>query len=67
VLARPDLSFAEITDAGAQRVSVGGALTWVAVSAMATAAGRILEAGDFSALGARPPLERWLGAGPPSA
>ena len=63
VLARPDLSFVEMTGAGAQRISVGGALTWVAVSAMATAAGQILGAGDFSALDARPPLEDWLGAG----
>src|SRR5436309_12913659 len=28
VLARRDLSFAEMADAGAQRISVGGALTW---------------------------------------
>jgi 2-methylisocitrate lyase-like PEP mutase family enzyme len=31
VLARPNLSFGEMTAAGAQRVSVGGALAWVAV------------------------------------
>jgi 2-methylisocitrate lyase-like PEP mutase family enzyme len=55
VLARPDLSFAEIAAAGGQRVSVGGALTWVAMSALAAAAERILSSGDFAALAARPP------------
>ncbi|HET9509314.1 MAG TPA: isocitrate lyase/phosphoenolpyruvate mutase family protein [Gaiellaceae bacterium] len=55
VLARPDLSFAEIAAAGGQRVSVGGALTWVAMSALAAAGERILDSGDFSALAARPP------------
>jgi 2-methylisocitrate lyase-like PEP mutase family enzyme len=60
VLARPGLSLAEIVDAGARRVSVGGALTWVAVSAMADAATAIRDAGDFSALAARPPLADWL-------
>ena len=34
VLARPGLTVAEIVEAGAQRISVGGALTWVAVGAM---------------------------------
>src|SRR5262249_61844927 len=33
VLAVPHLSVAEIFDAGAQRISVGGALTWVAMKA----------------------------------
>jgi 2-methylisocitrate lyase-like PEP mutase family enzyme len=60
VLAVPALSFAEIAAAGARRVSVGGALTWVAVTQMATAATAILDGGDFSALGARPPLEEWV-------
>lgn len=62
VLARADLTFAEIVAAGAQRVSVGGALAWVAVEALAGAAGRMLASGDFSALAARPPLQDWLGA-----
>ncbi len=61
VLARPGLSVAEVAAAGARRVSVGGALTWVAVSAAAAAARLLLE-GDTSGLGARPPLEDWLGA-----
>ena len=38
VLALPMLSVQEIFEAGAQRISVGGGLTWVAVRAMADAA-----------------------------
>ena len=60
VLAVPELPLAEIVAAGAQRVSVGGALTWVALSAMAEAAEAIRDAGDFSALAARLPLGEWL-------
>jgi 2-methylisocitrate lyase-like PEP mutase family enzyme len=63
VLARPNLSFADIVAAGGQRVSVGGALTWVAVRAMTDAAQQIHDAGDFSALDARPPLADWLAPG----
>ena len=59
VLARRDLTFAEITGAGAQRVSVGGALTWTAVAAFAEAA-QAMRDGDFSRLGASPPLSDWL-------
>jgi 2-methylisocitrate lyase-like PEP mutase family enzyme len=61
VLALGGLSLREIVAAGAQRVSVGGGLTWVAVSAMAAAATAIRDSGDFSALSARPPIEDWLG------
>jgi 2-methylisocitrate lyase-like PEP mutase family enzyme len=60
VLARADLSFAELAAAGAQRVSVGGSLTWVAVRAMADAAEAIRDRGDFSALSARVPLGDWF-------
>ena len=60
VLAVPSLSAAEIFGAGAQRISVGGALTWVAVKAFADAATAIRDDGDFSALAARVPLDRWL-------
>ncbi len=60
VLAVPGLSAAEIFGAGAQRISVGGALTWVAVKAFADAATAIRDDGDFSALDARVPLDRWL-------
>src|SRR5207302_3000342 len=61
VLAVPQLSFAEVAQAGARRVSVGGSLTWVAVKALADAAQAIRDTGDFSALGARLPLDEWLG------
>ncbi|HKF80695.1 MAG TPA: isocitrate lyase/phosphoenolpyruvate mutase family protein [Thermoleophilaceae bacterium] len=60
VLAHPSLSVDEIADAGGRRISVGGALTWVAISAMATAAEEIRDSGDFSSLGARVPLGEWL-------
>ena len=61
MLAVPSLSLAEMAEAGAQRVSVGGALTWVAVKAAADAAGA-MRGGDFSALDARVPVADWLGS-----
>jgi 2-methylisocitrate lyase-like PEP mutase family enzyme len=60
VLARPTLTLADIVEAGAQRVSVGGALTWTAVNAFAEAARAIRDRGDFSALGSAPPLREWF-------
>jgi 2-methylisocitrate lyase-like PEP mutase family enzyme len=60
VLAVPGLSFAEITAAGAQRVSVGSRLTWTAVEAAADTARRMLD-GDLTGLGASPPLGDWFG------
>jgi 2-methylisocitrate lyase-like PEP mutase family enzyme len=60
VLAQPGLSLAEIVDAGAQRVSVGGGLTWTAVSAMTAAALGIRTGGDFSALGTSALFRDWL-------
>jgi 2-methylisocitrate lyase-like PEP mutase family enzyme len=50
VLARPDLSMSEIAAAGAVRISVGGALTWVAMNAVIAAAERMRDDGDFSDL-----------------
>jgi len=61
VLAVPALSLAEIVDAGARRISVGGALTWVAMRAAADAAIALRE-GDLSLLEARLPLEKWFGS-----
>jgi 2-methylisocitrate lyase-like PEP mutase family enzyme len=61
VLARPDLTMRELVAAGAQRISVGGALTWVAMSALAAAAGQIRDRGDFSALDKGGEVRRWLG------
>jgi len=48
VLAMPGLTVAEIFGAGAQRISVGGRFTWVAVGAMATAAKAMRDDGTFS-------------------
>ena len=61
VLALPTLSASEVFDAGAQRISVGGGLTWVAMAAVAEAATAIRDAGDLSVLGARVPLGEWFG------
>jgi 2-methylisocitrate lyase-like PEP mutase family enzyme len=60
VLAVSALSASEIFAAGAQRISVGGALTWVTVKAFADAATAIRDDGDFSALAVKIPLDRWL-------
>jgi 2-methylisocitrate lyase-like PEP mutase family enzyme len=56
VLAHKGLSMREITDAGGHRVSVGGALTWVAIAAAAAAAKEIRDSGDFSSLGVDEPI-----------
>ncbi len=60
VLAHPGLTKAEIVGAGAQRISVGGALTWTAVEAMARAAEQIRGQGDFSGLGSAARIRDWL-------
>jgi 2-methylisocitrate lyase-like PEP mutase family enzyme len=60
VLGHAGLTFADIVAAGGQRVSVGGALTWVGVAAAAEAAERLRD-GDLSVLTARPPLADWFG------
>lgn len=65
-LAHPELSLSELADAGARRISVGGALTWVAIDAMAKAASAIRDRGDFSALAVRLPLAEWLEPGEPT-
>jgi 2-methylisocitrate lyase-like PEP mutase family enzyme len=62
VLAHPGLSMSEITDAGGRRISVGGALTFVAAGALAAAAEQIRDRGDFSSLHTQIPLREWLGA-----
>jgi 2-methylisocitrate lyase-like PEP mutase family enzyme len=59
VLARPNLTFDELVEKGAQRVSVGGALTWAATQALVHAATAIRDRGDFSLLGTSPPAD-WL-------
>ena len=59
VLALGGLTFDEIAGAGAQRVSVGGALAWAGVTAFAAAAEAIRDRGDFSVLGSGSVLEAW--------
>ncbi len=61
VLARPDLTFGEIAAAGGRRISVGGGLAWVAVSALAAAAEQIRDHGDFSGLDVHVRPREWLG------
>jgi 2-methylisocitrate lyase-like PEP mutase family enzyme len=63
VLALPGLSLDEIFASGAQRVSVGGGLTWVAARAMVDAAVAIRDRGDLSPLGVRLPLRDWFTSG----
>jgi 2-methylisocitrate lyase-like PEP mutase family enzyme len=60
VLGHAGFTLAAIFEAGAQRVSVGGALTWVGVRAAADAAERLRD-GDLSVLTARVPLADWFG------
>jgi 2-methylisocitrate lyase-like PEP mutase family enzyme len=60
VLAVSSLTSGEIFAAGAQRISVGGSLTWVAVKALADAAIAMRDDGDLSPLSTRVPLGDWL-------
>ena len=60
VLAFGNLALDELAEAGAQRVSVGGSLTWVGVAAAAEAAQRIRDTGDFSSLRVNAPINEWL-------
>jgi 2-methylisocitrate lyase-like PEP mutase family enzyme len=60
VLARPNLTLAEIAEAGGRRVSVGGALTWTAVGAFVEAATAIRDRGAFSSLGDSSGFQAWL-------
>jgi 2-methylisocitrate lyase-like PEP mutase family enzyme len=63
VLARPSLTVVEIAAAGAQRISVGGSLTWATAEAMADVATRMLDDGDLSGLRGGKQVYEWLGAG----
>ena len=53
------MSFAEIAAAGAQRVSVGGWLTYTAMNAAVEVAERIRDEGDFSGLVTPAETEAW--------
>jgi 2-methylisocitrate lyase-like PEP mutase family enzyme len=57
---RLGLGFAEIAEAGAQRVSVGSGLTWAAVDGAIEAAERMIDDGDFSGLGSPRRVKEWL-------
>jgi 2-methylisocitrate lyase-like PEP mutase family enzyme len=61
VLAHKYLSVPEITEAGGQRISVGGGLAWVAIAAAAAAAEEIRDSGELTSLGVRVPMDEWLG------
>jgi 2-methylisocitrate lyase-like PEP mutase family enzyme len=58
VLALGELTRDAIAGAGAQRISLGGRLTWAAAEAARAAAAAIRERGDFSVLTGGPP--DWL-------
>ena len=60
VLAHRGLNMTEIAAAGGQRVSVGGALAWVAAGAMANAAVAIRDGGIFSVLASGSRVAGWL-------
>lgn len=61
VLAHAGLTTQMMVEAGGQRISVGGQLTWVAAAAMASAAERMRDEGDFSGLAVSIPLDNWVG------
>jgi 2-methylisocitrate lyase-like PEP mutase family enzyme len=62
VLARPSLTVAEIAEAGAARISVGGSLAWTATEAFADVAARMLAEGDLSGLRGGGRVAEWLDA-----
>ncbi|HET7445662.1 MAG TPA: isocitrate lyase/phosphoenolpyruvate mutase family protein [Solirubrobacterales bacterium] len=60
VLGHRGLTLEEVFAAGAQRVSVGGALAWTAIEAMASAAEAIRDQGDLSSLAGMSRVRDWL-------
>jgi 2-methylisocitrate lyase-like PEP mutase family enzyme len=58
-IARSHSVMAELVEAGAQRISVGGGLTWASVDAAAGVAEAMLERGDFSGLSKPSRLSGW--------
>jgi 2-methylisocitrate lyase-like PEP mutase family enzyme len=62
VLAWAEMSIEEMAEAGARRVSVGGGLTWIAVTAMAAAAQSMRDESDFSSLVSMARVQEWLTA-----
>ncbi len=62
VLTGPGLPVAEIVEAGAQRISVGGRLAWVAINSMAAEAVKLRDGGEFSSLADPAQIIEWLSA-----
>jgi hypothetical protein len=62
VLAFPGVSLAELVDAGAQRISVGGWLAFTAVNSLIEAATQMRDEGDFSLFRRPQQLNDWLGS-----
>jgi 2-methylisocitrate lyase-like PEP mutase family enzyme len=60
VLAFPGMNVRELAEAGAQRISVGGGMTWAAAGALAAAAQEVLEQGTFGALESSRDVRGWL-------
>ncbi|MBS1881372.1 MAG: isocitrate lyase/phosphoenolpyruvate mutase family protein [Actinobacteria bacterium] len=60
VLARPNLTVAEIAAAGARRISVGGSLAWATVEAMGEVARRMRDDGDLAGLRGGGQVAAWL-------
>jgi 2-methylisocitrate lyase-like PEP mutase family enzyme len=60
VLARPTLSVGKIAAAGARRISVGGALAWATIEAMAEVAMRMRDEGDLAGLRDSTKVGEWL-------
>ena len=63
-LAHGGLTMKDMTEAGAQRVSVGGNITWIAVEAMAESVLRMRDEGDFSAIKGGARVAEWLNPNP---
>jgi 2-methylisocitrate lyase-like PEP mutase family enzyme len=61
VLAFPGVTLAQLVDAGAQRISVGGWLAFTAVNSLVEAATRMRDEGDFSLFGRPERINEWLG------
>jgi hypothetical protein len=55
-----NLTLEEIFEAGAQRVSVGGGLTWAAVDTAIEVAEQISDDGDLSGLSTPGRVREWL-------
>ena len=62
VLAGPGLPVSEITESGAQRISVGGRLAWVAINSMVAAAEEVRGGGDLPPLADPTQINEWLSA-----